>query len=53
MHVRKMGEARSPFNGRTRETDSDFQGFRLDVITGKKCCFEIVRETKRIFVMEE
>ncbi|MFB7145674.1 hypothetical protein ACWGMK_09545 [Agrobacterium deltaense] len=42
MHVRKMGEAKSPFNGRTRETDSDFQGFRLDVITGKKCCFEIV-----------
>ena len=48
-----MGEAGSPFNGRTRETDSDFQGFRLDVITGKKCCFQIVRETKRIFVMEE
>lgn len=53
MDVRKMGEARSAFNGRTRETDSDFQGFRLDVITGKKCCFENVRETKRIFVMEE
>lgn len=48
-----MGEAGRAFKGRTRETDSDFQGFRLDVITGKKYCFEIVRETKRIFVMEE
>lgn len=48
-----MGKASSAFNGRTRETDSDFQGFRLDVITGKKCCFGIVSETKQIFVVEE
>ncbi|CUX23407.1 hypothetical protein AGR7B_Cc270080 [Agrobacterium deltaense RV3] len=35
MDMREMGEAGSAFNGRSRETDSDFQGFRLDVIPGR------------------